>query len=64
MFKDDKREGNGLLFLQDGSSYFGEFKDDKVLGRGEMKYLDGTVEKVYNRTAADLNSKNELRRLA
>lgn len=29
-----------------------------------MKYLDGTVEKVYNRTAADLNSKNELRRLA
>jgi len=29
-----------------------------------MKYLDGTVEKVYNENEAEFNSKNEIRRLA
>ena len=33
----DKREGQGILKLPDGSEYEGEFEDDDVTGWGELR---------------------------
>ena len=33
-FKNDKREGKGIMLYNDGDKYEGEFKDDKKDGKG------------------------------
>ena len=41
-FKDDKKDGEGLLTYKDGVEYNGHFKQDKLNGKGEMTWPDGT----------------------
>ena len=41
-FKDDQKEGKGLLTYKDGTEYNGEFKKNKLNGKGEITWPDGT----------------------
>ena len=40
-FKNDKRNGKGILKVADGDYYEGEFKDDKKDGIGIIKWANG-----------------------
>ena len=42
-FKEDKFEGKGVIYHNDGESYSGDWKDDLADGYGTYTYLDGTV---------------------
>ena len=39
--KNDKREGNGIMYYNDGDKYEGEFKSDKREGKGIYYYKEG-----------------------
>ena len=43
-YKDDKRNGQGMLTFSDGRKYVGHFRDGKMDGHGTMTYPDGKVE--------------------
>ena len=40
-FKNDKREGKGVLYLKNGDKYKGDFKDDKCEGKGKYYIENG-----------------------
>jgi hypothetical protein len=42
-WKDDKREGYGTYFYEDGGVYDGMWEDDNREGWGKMHYVDGSV---------------------
>ena len=46
-WKDDKKDGEGLLQYKDGIEYKGHFEKDKFNGKGEMKWPDGTYYSGY-----------------
>ena len=43
-YKNDKREGKGIMYWNDGARYEGDFKNDKREGKGIMYYNDGEKE--------------------
>ena len=46
-FKEDLKEGNGILYLVNGEKFVGEFKADMVNGNGTYHKLNGEVIKGY-----------------
>ena len=46
-WKEDHKEGEGLLQYKDGLEYKGHFEKDKFNGKGEMKWPDGTYYSGY-----------------
>ena len=41
-WKEDKKEGNGIIIYKDGCKYEGQFKNNKIEGEGKMSWKDGT----------------------
>ena len=41
-------DGFGTLILSDGSSYIGEWKEDKINGQGKYTFLNGNEYDVFN----------------
>ena len=44
IFKNDKIEGKGISYNNDGNIYEGDFKNDKKEGKGIMYYKNGEKE--------------------
>ena len=41
-WKEDKKDGNGIIIYKDGCKYEGQFKNNKIEGIGKMSWIDGT----------------------
>ena len=40
-YKNNKREGKGIMYFDDGDTYEGDYKNDKADGKGIYYYNDG-----------------------
>ena len=43
-WKNDKREGRGIYYYNDGDRYEGEWKNDNMEGKGIFSYKNGDIE--------------------
>ena len=70
-FKNDKKNGFGILYYQDGTKYEGDFKEDLAEGKGKITYNNGEVyegifrndeevEEIGAKTNKNKNAKNDL----
>ena len=47
-WKDDKKDGYGCYFFEDGTKYEGEYKNDERTGKGFFIFKDGKQQYAEN----------------